>query len=174
MPIRIKPFHLSEVDTLAELSRNTFIESHGHSAKAKDIENYIQTHFNTTTLTDALRNPKIYFSKVYYENQLAGYSKLILNLPHSLSYSSSTAKFERLYLLKEFYGKGLGEALLNYNIKLAKRLEQKAFWLFVWKGNEKGLKFYKKNNFKIIGEHDFKISDDHSNPNYVMLLKISE
>ena len=172
MPILIEPFRSSEVDTLAELSQNTFIESHGHSAKDKDIQDYIQTHFNTKTLTRGLANPEIYYSKIYYEDQLAGYSKLILNFPHSLINSSSTAKFERLYLLKEFYGKGLGEALLNYNIKLAKKQQQKAFWLFVWTGNKKGLRFYKKSNFKIIGEHDFKISEDHSNPNYVMKLAL--
>ncbi|WP_019038593.1 GNAT family N-acetyltransferase [Psychroflexus tropicus] len=174
MSILIKAFDTTEAEKLSKLSRQTFIESHGHSAKAKDIEDYIQSHFNTENLTDALEDPYTHFSKVYFKSQLAGYTKLILNQPHSLINNPNVAKFERLYLLKEFYGKGLGEALLQHNIDLAKKRQQKALWLFVWTQNDKGLKFYKKNRFKIVGKHNFKISDDHYNPNYVMLMKISK
>lgn len=169
MSISIKAISSSEVDSLAELSQKTFVESHGHSAKPADIQNYIDAHFSTDILSEALKNPRTYFSKIYVEDQLAGYSKLILDEPHPFTDLSPVAKFERLYLLKDFYGSGLGEKLLVHNLEIAKNQHQKALWLFVWKENEKGLKFYKKSHFKIIGEDDFKISDQHSNPNYVML-----
>ncbi|SDG83914.1 GNAT family N-acetyltransferase [Psychroflexus sediminis] len=169
MSILIKALSSSEVNSLADLSVKTFVESHGHSAKPADIQKYTQTHFNTETLSEALLNPRIFFSKIYVDNQLAGYSKLILNESHPATELSPVAKFERLYLLKDFYGLGLGEELLRHNLDLAKSQDQKALWLFVWTENEKGLKFYQKNEFKVIGQHDFKISDKHSNPNYVML-----
>lgn len=172
MSIAIKPISSSEVESLAELSQKTFVESHGHSASPADIQNYIDKHFSIRTLSEALENPRIYFSKIYVDNQLAGYSKLILDEQHPLTDLSPVAKFERLYLLKDFYGLGLGEMLLVHNSELAKKQHQKALWLFVWTENEKGLKFYKKSHFKIIGEHDFKISDQHSNPNYVMLKRV--
>jgi ribosomal protein S18 acetylase RimI-like enzyme len=169
MQISIKPFSSSEVESLAELSQNTFIESHGHSATATDIQDYIDDHFNTRALLKALNDPNIYFFKIVFDNQLAGYSKLIVDQPHPLTEISPIAKFERLYLLKDFYGYGLGKELLKHNIEIARTHQQKAFWLFVWTENENGLKFYEKNNFKIIGDHNFKISDQHSNPNFVML-----
>lgn len=169
MSVSIKAISSSEVESLAELSKTTFIESHGHSAEASDIENYVDFNFNINELSKALKNSNIHFNKIYFDNQLAGYSKLILDQPHPLSDIRPIAKFERLYLLKDFYGLGLGEALLKHNVEIAKRHLQKAFWIFVWTENENGLKFYKKNNFKIIGDHNFKISDQHSNPNFVML-----
>ncbi len=168
MQISIKPFSSSEVESLAELSQNTFKESHGHSATDTDIQNYVDYHFNTHTLSKALNDSNIYFNKIFFDNQLAGYSKLILDKPHPLTNISPIAKFERLYLLKDFYGLGLGKELLKHNIEIAITHQQKAFWLFVWTENKNGLKFYKKNDFKIIGDHDFKISDQHSNPNFVM------
>lgn len=172
MSISIKQFSSFEAESLAELSQKTFIESHGHSAEAEDIQNYIDSHFNSEVLSDALKDTRNHFSKIYVEDQLAGYAKLILNEPQPLANISPIAKFERIYLLKDFYGLGLGEKLLDHNIKIAKAHQQKGLWLFVWTENEKGLRFYKKNEFKVIGEHEFKISDQHSNPDYVMLKEI--
>lgn len=172
MSISIKPVSLSEVESLAKLSRETFIESHGHSASQADIENYVDFHFNKENLASALKNPNIHFNKIYFENELAGYSKLILDEPHPLTSLSPIAKFERLYLLKAFYKLGLGDQLLRHNIEIAKNHQQKAFWLFVWTENQRGLEFYKKNEFEIIGKHDFKISENHSNPNYIMLKRL--
>lgn len=172
MSISIQAINLSEVEMLSKLSRETFIQSHGHSADASDIEKYIDSHFDISSLSTALKDSNIYFSKIYIKEKLAGYTKLILNHSHPSTKLSPISKFERLYLLKDFYGLGLGEKLLEHNIKIAKANHQKALWLYVWTENQKGLRFYEKSNFKIIGEHDFKISDQHSNPNYVMLLDL--
>lgn len=172
MSISIKPFSSTEVESLTKLSQKTFLESHGHSAKESDIQDYIDKNFTIESLSDALKDSHIFFSKVLVDKQLAGYSKLILDKTHPLTKVTPVAKFERLYLLKDFYGLGLGEKLLKHNLEIAKKQNQKGLWLFVWTENDKALKFYKKSNFTIIGEHNFKISDQHSNPNYVMLKMI--
>jgi len=169
MHIQILPFSLAEVETLAQLSRKTFIESHGHSADEKDILAYADLNFSLKKLSADLQDSRIFFNKVYVNDQIAGYSKLILNEPNALTPVTPLAKFERLYLLKDFYGLGLGDRLLTHNIEIALTHKQKGLWLFVWTQNEKALRFYQKSEFKSIGEYNFKISDQHSNPNFVML-----
>jgi ribosomal protein S18 acetylase RimI-like enzyme len=82
------------------------------------------------------------------------------------------AKLERIYILKEFYDLKLGYNLFEFNRSLARENNQKGIWLFVWKGNERAIKFYKKNGFEVIGNFDYKISETHSNPNYQMFLKL--
>lgn len=77
---------------------------------------------------------------------------------------------ERIYLLKEFYGLQLGLELFQFNVNLSKSNGQKGMWLFVWKENKRAVNFYQKMGFKIIGEHDFRISPNHTNPNHQMLL----
>ena len=172
MPISIEPFSSSEVEALSKIGRKTFIESHGHSADPKDVQDYIDSHFNKSSLLKELEHPEIHLRKILVKDQLAGYSKLILNSSPTFIQINPIAKFERLYLLKEFYGLGLGKKLLNHNIKIAKKHNQKGLWLFVWTENVRAFKFYQKSGFKIIGKHDFKISENHSNPNYIMLKKI--
>ena len=56
-------------------------------------------------------------------------------------------------------------------MQLAKRNYQKGIWLYVWKENTRAYHFYLKSGFKVIGEHDFKISENHSNPNYQLFLE---
>ena len=172
MYIHIESFTLEEVDALAELGKKTFLESHGHSAGSKDIQNYIDSHFNRSVLFKELNDPDTHLKKLLVDNQLAGYTKLVLNSSHSFSHSDPVAKFERLYILKEFYDLGLGKKLLAHTIDTAKEYNQKALWLFVWTENIRAFKFYQKKGFKIIGKHDFKISENHSNPNYIMLREI--
>lgn len=169
MSIEIKAFSSSEVATLAQVSIKTFIESHGHSAQGEDIQSYIDLNFNSKKLTEALQDFRTFYNKIYVNGHIAGYSKLIINEPQPLTQISPVAKFERLYLLKDFYGMGLGEKLLEHNIEIAQTHSQKGLWLFVWTENKKGLQFYQKSNFKSIGHYNFKISAQHSNPNYVML-----
>ena len=172
MSIRIESFSLAEVDVLAEIGKKTFLESHGHSAAAKDVQHYIDSHFNRSILLKELNHPDTHLKKLLVDNQLAGYTKLVLNSSHSFTHSDPIAKFERLYLLKEFYGLGIGKKVLDHTINTAIINDQKALWLFVWTENIRAFKFYQKNGFKIIGKHDFKISENHSNPNYVMLKEI--
>jgi ribosomal protein S18 acetylase RimI-like enzyme len=172
MRVHIEAFSSSEVESLAGLSRTTFLESHGHSASKEDINHYINSYFNEESLAQDLKHSHLCFNKILVDGKLAGYSKLILNQPHPLTSLEPISKFERLYLLKDFYGLKLGEQLLAHNVKLAKSNHQKGMWLYVWTENEKAIKFYTKSDFKPIGKHDFKISEKHYNPNYVMLKKI--
>ena len=108
---------------------------------------------------------------IYYASQPAGYSKIIFNNPYPNSELKNITKLERLYLVKEFYDLKLGAELFQFNSTMSKENNQSGIWLFVWKENLRAVKFYQKQGFEIIGSFDFKLSDNHSNPNYQMLLK---
>ena len=157
---------------LSKLATLTFIESHGHSAKSEDINHYAAEKYNADILKEELLDRKNIFHIIYHNNQAAGYSKIILNFPYHNSQTCNITKLERLYLLKEFYNLKLGLKLFKFIIDLIKKDDQNVIWLFVWKENQRAIDFYKKNGFVIIGSHDFKISETHSNPNHQMFLKL--
>ncbi|MEO6838641.1 MAG: GNAT family N-acetyltransferase [Ginsengibacter sp.] len=157
---------------LSEIAGITCIESHGGSAKPEDINYFIAQKYNPETFTAELIIPKNNYYLVYYQNRLAGFSNIIYNLPYADSKIENIAKLERIFILKEFYDLKLGYHLFEFNRNLARENNQKGMWLFVWKGNERAIKFYKKNGFEVIGHFDYKISETHSNPNYQMFLKL--
>lgn len=156
---------------LAGMGRITFLEAHGNSASEDIVTGYINQNYSEAVLTAQLNDPGNLYHLIYHSGVPAGYSKIIFSTSNANISSAHVTKLERIYLLKEFYGLDLGRELLDYNIGLSKKQDQAGMWLFVWKENHRAINFYKKSGFKIIGSHDFKLSETHANPNHVMLLE---
>lgn len=156
---------------LADIGRETFLESHGESAGKADIDAYVNDKYSYPVVKEELADTNNIYHFVYFNNQPAGYSKIILNSPHPNIELQNITKLERLYLLKDFYKQKAGLELFNFNVAIAKSNKQAGMWLFVWKENERAISFYLKSGFEIIGSHDFQISATHSNPNHQMFLK---
>jgi len=156
---------------LAGMGRITFLEAHGSSASADIVTAYVDQNYSETVLTAQLNDPGNLYHLIYYSGAPAGYSKIIYNTSNANISAPQVTKLERIYLLKEFYGLDLGRELLDYNIGLSKKNAQAGMWLFVWKENHRAINFYKKSGFTIVGSHDFKLSETHSNPNHVMFLE---
>ncbi len=159
------------IKLLTAIGKTSFIASHGHSASADDIQQYVNAKYTQEVFRTELNDAKNIYHLINYNNQAAGYSKIILNEKFAHIQIKNVTKLERLYLLKEFYNLKLGYELLKYNIELAKQNKQVGMWLFVWKENYQAFNFYKKMGFEIIGDYNFKISETHSNPNHQMLLR---
>lgn len=159
-----------DLELLAGIGGRTFVESHGSSASDADINEYIKNKYSEEALKEELVNPENIYHIIYQDNQPAGYSKIVYNSPHSNIPAKNVTKLDRIYLLKEFYGRKLGYDLFSYNIELSQNNDQSGMWLFVWKENLRAVNFYLKTGFEIIGSHDFKLSETHSNPNHQMLL----
>jgi len=169
--ITIQRAAINDAQLITDIGIQSFHESHGHSGPPADIESYVSSTYNLKVVQDELRNPGKIFHVIYYSNQPAGFSKIILNGPHPLVKAKNVTKLEKIYLLKDFYNLKLGWNLFQVVINLSKEQKQTGMWLYTWTKNERAVRFYKKNGFGIIGETFFKISDSHSNPNYVMYLK---
>jgi ribosomal protein S18 acetylase RimI-like enzyme len=166
--IDIKPIKPREIERLSELSKSTFIASHGHSAEEKDINIYIRYAYSVKKLEKELSDPHTFFHFLYYKNELAGYSKLSLSTNYPKIDTTPLAKLDRIYIHEKFLAFKLGQPLFDFNVELARQYTQKGIWLYTWIENLRAIKFYKKNGFEIIDEKDFKISNRHSNPNYIM------
>lgn len=162
---------VTDFELLADIGRQTFIESHGHSAPACDIEAYVTEKYSSDSFKKELENENNIYYALFHNKKPAGYSKIILNSSHANIPFLNVTKLERLYLLRDFYDLKLGLALFNHNVQLSKLNGQDGMWLFAWKDNDRAVNFYIKNGFEIIGSCNFKISEDHSNPNHQMLLK---
>lgn len=161
----------SDAQLLADIGKITFIESHGTSAVPEEINTYVNEKYNPDVLRQELTDPKNIYYILYHEEQPAGFSKIILNVPYPGIEQKNVTKMERIYLLKEFYGLQLGNELFNFNLELSRNASQAGMWLYVWEENHRAIAFYEKLGFKVIGDGDFKLTPTHSNPNYIMFLK---
>jgi ribosomal protein S18 acetylase RimI-like enzyme len=161
----------SDCKLLADIGRQTFIESHGESASKSDIDSYINEKYSFKEFQKELSISENIYHIIYYEDKAIGFSKIILNSATPNIQNNNVTKLERIYILKEFYNLKMGLELMNFNIELSKSNNQVGMWLFVWIENVRAVNFYTKNGFEIIGSHNFKISATHSNPNHQMFLR---
>ncbi|CAN5737743.1 GNAT family N-acetyltransferase [soil metagenome] len=169
--VNIKQATVADAALIVETGSMSFIESHGNSAPGEDIASYVSAKFTLSVLENELADPKNIFHIIYFNDEAAGYSKIILNEPYALIKESPVTKMERLYLLKKFYDQKLGMKLFDFILKLSKQEKQLGIWLYVWTANERAVRFYKNAGFEVIDETYFKISATHSNPNHIMYLK---
>ncbi|MFK7748395.1 MAG: N-acetyltransferase family protein [Kordia sp.] len=168
--IHFKKATLNDISAIAKIGETTFLETYLPNTPKEAVESFVKKAFALDTLMAEFDNPKIHYFMIFLDEILAGYSKIELNAPTEYTAATQLTKLDRFYVLKQFHGQKLGAALFNYTIKFSKEQQQQGIWLYVLIANERALQFYTKNNFQIIGEYDFKISETRYNPNYVMFL----
>jgi ribosomal protein S18 acetylase RimI-like enzyme len=171
--ISIDPATVADVGVLAPIGRETLLQSHGNSAPAAIMQAYVDDKFTEQALERELADVQNIFHIISHNGQPAGYSKIILSQSIAQVPQTNITKLERLYLLQAFYGLNLGRQLLDFNIRLAKEKGEAGMWLYVWKGNDRAIRFYQKAGFQIMGDGWFRLTDDHSNPNWQMFLPFS-
>jgi ribosomal protein S18 acetylase RimI-like enzyme len=67
---------------------------------------------------------------------------------------------ERIYVLKEFHGKNVGQILYEKAMQIARQSNANYVWLGVWEENARAINFYKKNGFVEFEKHIFKLGND--------------
>jgi len=160
-----------DCELLAKIGKKSFLDAHSKSASKEDIDTFLSQNYSSKDFAKDIAIADNIYRLIYFKNQAVGFSKVVLHIPNTYIHEPQVTKLDRLYLLKEFYGQNLGDTLLNCNIELSKRNNQKGMWLAVWIENKRALKFYLKNGFTIVGSYDFKISNTHANPNHIMYLE---
>ena len=160
MELSIRKCVIDDLSILREFSYSTYYESFSHLNTLSNMKAYLEHAFNMDKLRGELTNSNSLFYFLYADEELAGYLKLNeyeaqtdINDPQSL-------EIERIYVAKEFQGKGLGSTLLNKSIDIAITRKKLYIWLGVWEKNQKALQFYKRNGFYSIGMHTFVMGDE--------------
>ena len=156
----IKKCTLQDLESLQKISIETFYQTFVNSNTAENMKAYLENAYNEEKLYRELSNPNSSFFFVYVDERLAGYLKLNEFPSQSDINDIDSLELERIYILKEFQGAGLGKDLLEHAISIAIEYGKKYIWLGVWEHNERAKRFYQKNGFYRIGEHSFVVGDD--------------
>ena len=156
----IKKCTLQDLESLQKISIETFYQTFADSNTAENMQAYLQSAYNEEKLYRELSNPNSSFFFVYVDERVAGYLKLNEFDAQTDINDSDSLELERIYILRDFQGMGLGKDLLEHAISVAIEHGKKYIWLGVWEHNERAKRFYQKNGFYRIGEHSFVVGDD--------------
>ena len=145
---------------LSELGERTFTETFAADNTAEDFAAYIATSFNVAQQTAELKDPASTFLIAEVDGHAAGYARLHKGEPEKGVEGTNAVELVRLYVLREWLGRGIGEQLMRACVDEARQAGHDSIWLGVWERNERAQAFYRKWNFRTVGEHMFPLGSD--------------
>ena len=158
--IEITPVNSDELELLRKISIQTFTETFaGHNTES-NMQVYLTENLSSEKLNKEFNTPGSEFYFIKDDNEAIGYLKLNFGNAQTEPEYQSGVEIERIYVLKEFYGKGIGKFLLDKAIDITKKKQYPYIWLGVWENNLRAITFYKKHGFVAFDKHDFKLGDD--------------
>lgn len=169
----IRPVALHEAAVLAELAATTFRQSHGSSTTVENIDLYVQEQYTEEQFNKSLQRSENHYHVLLVDQTLAGFLNIIPNSAHEMIHAQPICKLDRIYLLEDYLDRKAGLHLFEFAKEEAIRMNQLGFWLNVWEGNTRAVRFYQKLGFQEVGKSWFRISATHSNPNLVLYLPFS-
>jgi ribosomal protein S18 acetylase RimI-like enzyme len=144
--------------TMALLGRITFAESFGHLFRShrQELKSYLDRTFGVGKIEISLAKPGNVYWLAFRDLLPIGYAKLKHPSAPTDEAGEYAAQLQKIYVLNEFLGERIGEALLQQVLPEAKRRAPK-LWLDVLHENKRAIGFYTKHGFSVTGEDTYRI-----------------
>lgn len=171
--IEIKKITSNDIEELQTIARQTFSETFSAGNTEENMKKYLDEGFTVAKLTSELydSNAEFYFATL--DNNVIGYLKINFGQSQTELQDDKALEIERIYVLKEFHGKAVGQLLYDKAIQIARHKNADYIWLGVWEENPRAINFYKKNGFVAFDKHIFKLGNDKQT-DIMMKLKLND
>jgi diamine N-acetyltransferase len=158
--LTIRHANLDDASLLAELGARTFSEAFAAENASEDMAAYIASSFNLPQQTAELSDPTTTFLIAEIDGVATGYAQLRAGEPAAGIKGARPVELVRLYVSREWLGRGVGEGLMRACLDEARQAGHETIWLGVWERNGRARAFYRKWDFDAVGEHVFQLGSD--------------
>lgn len=156
----IRHASLADSGLLAELGARTFAETFASDNTPADMAAYLASSFSEGRQAAELAEPESLFLIAEIGEIAAGYAKLgVGRTPDSVT-GDQPIELVRLYVAREWLGRGIGAALMQTCINEASHKGYHTIWLGVWERNQRARAFYRQWDFHEVGKHVFQLGND--------------
>ena len=154
---------VSDVDLLVELGERCFYEAFNDVTAPADMEAYLAFTFQPSTIEAQLRNEEslIFFAEI--DSDPAGYVYSHPAITPECIKDKFAIKLERIYLRSRYYGRGVGDALMQASLDEFRTRGYGTVWLSSWELNDRANAFYRKWKFAVAGNQKFTVGSDIQN-----------
>lgn len=170
--ITLRKATISDLDHLRKISGQTFKETFSPGNTEENMTKYLDEGFSSKKLTAELSDHSTEFYFATLEENTIGYLKLNSGSSQTELQDEKALEIERIYVLKDFHGKKIGQILYDKALQIAKQKNADYIWLGVWEENQRAINFYQKNGFVKFDEHIFKLGNDEQT-DIMMKLKLN-
>jgi ribosomal protein S18 acetylase RimI-like enzyme len=160
MKIDIRQAGVEDAALIAELSRQTFIDTFAAQNTKENMEIFLTEQFSRDALIQEVEDIANIFLLATVGESVVGYAKIREGKQIPELQGLPAMEIARIYATRDAIGKGVGSALMNRCIELASERQRKVIWLGVWEHNLSAIEFYQRWGFEKFSEHDFALGKD--------------
>jgi len=158
MSIRIIKADVSHAAIIGTIGKKSFRRAFEHLFKNKEeLLEYLENTYCPVKLARSLRDEDNVYLLAFIEEEPAGFVKIKKYSLNEHIESISQMELQKIYVLGEHQGKGIGTALLNAVNNIAKEVSPDYVWLDTHVSNENAIRLYEKHGFKKMGKYYFTI-----------------
>ncbi|HPH83553.1 MAG TPA: GNAT family N-acetyltransferase [Flavobacteriales bacterium] len=158
--ISIKQVTLQDIQTLQQVSKQTFYESFSSVNTQENMDNYLNENLSIEKLTIELNTDNSEFYFAIEANQVIGYLKINMGQAQTEFQGEQSIEIERIYILSVYQSRKIGQLLVEKAFNLAQIRNAQYIWLGVWEKNTRAIQFYKRHGFEEFDRHIFLLGND--------------
>lgn len=159
MPL-IRKAGIPDARQLAKLAEQTFRDTFEAMNNPEDMKLHCETHYSEAIQAQELLDPGMTTLVCEQHQEFIGYAQLRWGDPPSCVRAVRPFEILRLYVAKQWHGKGIAQDLMAESIATADAHGADQLWLGVWEHNPRAIGFYRKFGFVEVGDHVFPLGTD--------------
>lgn len=164
----VRPAKAGDTTVLADIGAETFALACPPSTPQADLEAYIESELTAQRFAEHLTSSSTSLFVAEIQGHIAGYLMLCRGGAPTEIQSETAIELNRIYVRPQYHGTGVASALMAKTIKTARAESCRAIWLGVSKQNPRGVHFYRKHGFCIVGEQQFPVGSE-IHEDYIMV-----
>ena len=146
--MKLKKASLIDIDELQKICKETYPIYFGNYWEGNGLEMYLEDQFGTDCLKADLNSDLIKYYLIYFEETPIGFLKINLASPLDGFEKEKTCELEKMYILPNWKGKGIGKAALQEAINRIGKFKKAMMFVGVVDSNIGAISFYEKFGFK--------------------------
>jgi ribosomal protein S18 acetylase RimI-like enzyme len=152
-----------DVDLLIKLGRRCFYEAFNDVTAPSDMAAYLTSTFQKSEIENQLMDDRSLIFIADVGTDPAGYVYSHPAITPECVSDKAAIQLEKLYLRKRYYGRAVGDALMQISLRESRCRGYQSVWLSSWELNDRANAFYKKWEFKAVGHQKFTVGSDIQN-----------
>jgi ribosomal protein S18 acetylase RimI-like enzyme len=150
----------ADAAALAALAERTFVEAFGARNRPEDLELHVRTSYGVEIQRSEILDADVATFVVECDGELVAYVQLAQGaVPPGVS-GARPVEIRRFYVDAPWHGRGLAQRLMATALEMAAARAADVVWLGVWEENPRGIAFYRKYGFEVVGSHVFAVGSD--------------
>jgi len=159
-----------DIDQLSVLFKHVYIETYGIEGVSMEFTNFMNKQFSRDKIKADIEKENIEIFVATFKNNLVGVLQVEYEKACPIK-SLVATEINKLYILRQFYGRGIGQELMKLAEQHIAERNFRKIWLWVLDSNERAIQFYRQQGYEDLGFADFQM-EVNIYRNLVMIKKL--